>query len=330
MTTVTPLRALALLLALPLTAHAHPLAPALLDVEELAGGRAVVTWKQPALRVPGARAVPELPGCHPVSAAETIPDQASVVVRWTVDCGPAGLVGQRVGVAGLETAETDALLRLRLADGRLVQQVLRPRTPSVVVPSRPRRLDVVVDYARLGIEHILSGPDHLLFVLGLVLLVPTLRLLATTITAFTIGHSITLSLAVLDLARVPAGPIEVLIALSVLVLAIELARPAAKPTLMRRFPWVMALSFGLLHGLGFAGALRAAGLPAGEIPLALFSFNLGIEMGQLAFVLAALGLRAALRRLALPLPGWAAWAPVYVMGSLAAFWCFERAAAVLH
>src|SRR5262249_26247286 len=174
-------------------------------------------------------------------------------------------------------------------------------------------LRVLHDYTRLGVEHILSGADHLLFVLGLVLLAPALGAVARTVTAFTVGHSVTLSLVVLGALTVPAGPAELLIALTVLVLAVELTRTHA--SLLGRRPWAMAAGFGLLHGLGFAGALRETGLPLGDIPLALFAFNLGIEAGQLAFVAALLLGARALARWRWPV--WSRLVPVYTMGSLA-------------
>ncbi len=318
-------------LGMAVAAAAHPLAPALLDIEELDTGRLAVTWKTSALRAPGADVRPALPpSCQTGTPVEVAQDGDSVTLRWVAECADAPLVGQRFGVEGLGAAKIDALLRVRLTDGRVVQHGLRAAAPSVVVPERPRRLDVVASYARLGSGHILTGPDHLLFVIGLLLLCATTRLLVETITAFTVGHSITLSLAVLDIARVPTGPTEALIAASVLVLAAELAREVPAPTLMRRFPWAMALVFGLLHGLGFAGALREIGLPSGEIPLALFAFNAGIEIGQLAVVGAVLGARRVLAGLPWRPPRWAGWLPAYVMGSLAALWCLQRAADLMR
>jgi len=220
-------------------------------------------------------------------------------------------------------------VRVTLADGRLVQGVASPGNLLIAVPPRPRALDVMRDYARLGVAHILTGPDHLLFVFGLVLLAGTTRRLLATVSAFTLGHSITLTLAALGFVDVPSGPIEVAIAASVLALAVELARPPG-PTLIRRRPWLMAGAFGLLHGLGFAAALREAGLPAGEIPLALLSFNVGIEVGQLLFVLAVLALWRAAGRLPDRMPPWARRVPVYGMGSLAGYWWLERALALLR
>jgi hydrogenase/urease accessory protein HupE len=179
----------------------------------------------------------------------------------------------------------------------------------------------------MGIGHLLTGWDHLAFVLGLVLLVGDWRRLLGTVTSFTLGHSLTLSLAALGFVRLPAGPIEAAIALSILILAVELAH-RDRPSLLGRRPWLMAASFGLLHGLGFAGALAQVGLPVREIPLALLSFNVGIELGQIAFILAVLGLSFALSPLLRRLPAWTTAVPTYCIGSLAAFWLFQRLAAL--
>jgi hydrogenase/urease accessory protein HupE len=197
--------------------------------------------------------------------------------------------------------------------------VLRAREPALTIPDREAHLGLASRYVALGVEHILSGYDHLLFVFGLLLLAVDLRALIATITAFTLGHSVTLTLAALDVARVPAAPVEVLIAFSIFVLAVELARidPTRDATFARRRPWLMALVFGFLHGLGFAGTLRAAGLPAGAVPTALFGFNVGIELGQLAFVLTVLAISA-----------WTHALPAYAIGSLAACWMIERARAL--
>ncbi len=313
---------LAAVTALCGTVAAHPLAPVLLEVRELGDGRAAVAWKTPLLRPRGMVLAPALPpACRAHDGPRTAEEGGGRVTRWTAECGP--LVGAQVGIDGL-SGPVVGLVRVVLADGRVVQAVVSARQPLLAVPERPGPWDVVRSYLRLGVEHILTGPDHLLFVVGLVLLAGTLRRVLGTVSAFTLGHSVTLSLAVLGVTAVPVRAVEVAIALSVLALAVELAREAGSATAMRRHPWVMAFAFGLLHGLGFAGALRDAGLPAGEVPLALLAFNLGIELGQLAFVGAVLG---AGRLLAPALPVWARRAPAYVIGTLAAFWCFERAAA---
>ena len=309
-------------------ARAHGLEPALLALRETAPGIYAVTWKSSKIRLPGTNLAPRLPArCKAVGAGEEIDLGDRTEVRWTIDCGADGIAGETVGVEGLEVARISALLILEHADGTNVQTVLNARAPALVVPVQPSAWTLLRAYVTLGIEHILTGPDHLLFVLGLLLLVPTTRLLVETVTAFTVGHSITLSAAVLGLAHVPSRPIEVLIAASVLLLAVELARDDARDTLLRRFPWLAALAFGLLHGFGFAGALEEAGLPQSAVPTALFAFNVGIELGQLAFVFAVLGVTATLTRVA---GGRGVrrtrHAVVYAMGILSAYWVLERSA----
>ena len=308
-------------------AHAHPLAPALFELSEAANGQVDVLWKRSSLAVPGSRIEPVAPpDCPVVEETRAEKQGVAVLLRWRIDCGETGLVGRTVRVDGLGPAKIDTLVRIELADGRQIQRVLRRAEPEMVVPAKASRWQVFLDYMKIGFDHILSGADHLLFVFGLFLLCATTKALIQTVTSFTVGHSITLSLAALGYANLPSGPIEVLIAASVLVLAVELAREEAEPTLMRRYPWPMALVFGLLHGMGFAGALREVGLPQGEIPIALFSFNVGIELGQLAFVLVLAACVPLLRRLPIPLPHRVA---VYAMGTMAAFWMFQRIAGVL-
>ncbi len=318
---------LALVTCVPV-AFAHPLSPSLLAITEQPDGMFAIAWKTPILRLPGVDLRPVLPAdCTPTRPATTEDAADSVTARWTVDCGATGLVGREIAIEGLNTRATDVMLSITLANGRSLQSVLRAREPTFTVPADERTIDVIRRFLLLGAEHIATGFDHLLFVFGLLLLVAGPRQLIATVTAFTLGHSMTLALATLDLSPLPVGPIEVLIAASIYVLAVELARGATpSPSLMQRSPWLMALVFGLLHGLGFAGALRNAGLPAEAIPLALVSFNVGIELGQLAFVVGVV----AFTRLAAPvlrtLPTWASAIPIYAMGSLAAFWTFERIA----
>lgn len=309
-------------------AGAHPLAPSLLDLREASPGRITALWRRPQLLRVGVRLEPVLPGrCRTVEPPVETSEGAAQVTRWTVDCGPAGLTGGTVAVRGLAEAGSDALLRVELADGRRVQAVLRAAAPSFVLPPAQRVTSVAAGYLRLGIEHLLTGWDHLAFVLGLILLVGGWRRLLGTATAFTLGHSLTLSLAALGLVRLPPGPIEAAIALSILVLAVELAR-RDRPTPFGRRPWLMAAGFGLLHGLGFAGALAQVGLPVREIPLALLAFNVGIELAQIGFIVAVLGLVFALAPLLRRLPAWTMAAPTYVIGTLAAFWMFQRLGAL--
>jgi len=194
---------------------------------------------------------------------------------------------------------------------RSIRWTLRRSIPET---RRPTRTDT------------LTGFDHLLFVLGLILRLRGWRRLVGTITAFTVGHSVTLALATLGVIHVPTRAVEVLIAITIFAVAVELARDRSQwPSWIRRAPWVAAFAFGLLHGLGFAGALAEVGLPPHEIPIALFSFNVGIELGQLAFVAIVLGARRLLVAMPVRWPVAAAQIPAYVIGSLAAYWAVERA-----
>ena len=219
---------------------------------------------------------------------------------------------------------TDVLVRIQTANGAVRTVRLTPSSPSFTVPAHAGPLMVLSAYVGLGIEHILFGVDHLLFVLCLLLLVRGIRNLLATVTAFTLAHSITLAAATLGFIRVPAAPVEATIALSIVFLASELARGDARHTVARSYPWLVAFAFGLLHGLGFAGALAEVGLPQGEIPLALFGFNVGVELGQLAFVATVLSLARLVRLMAWRMPVWASAAAGYAIGSVAAFWVFAR------
>jgi hydrogenase/urease accessory protein HupE len=312
-------------------ARSHPLAPALLEVRERGDGRIDVGWKTPLLRPRGTELSPMLPSrCRTLDTPAISEEGGGVWTRWVADCGAGSLVGERLGITGDGRTGVGAIVRVTLADGRLVEGVVTAARPLLTVPDRPHVGDVVRDYVRLGVEHILAGPDHLLFVFGLVLLAGGGRRLLATVTAFTLGHSVTLTLAALGIVDWPSRLIESAIAASVLALAVELARRPKAPTLMRRRPWAMAACFGLLHGLGFAAALREAGLPPGEIPLALVSFNVGIEIGQLAFVAVVLALRAGVRRVPGGVPLWVKQASVYAMGSLAAAWWIERTVGIVR
>jgi len=322
---------LALIALASLPARAHRLAPSLLSVEERADGTLDVLFKTPLQRPAGIDLAPVLPeACAETGEPRVERDAASVTLHFAARCEGADLVGARFSVTGLAASGTNALLRVALADGRRVQAVLHAGQPSFAIPARATPWTVFRDYLRLGAGHIASGFDHLLFVFGLMLLADGARRLVATVTAFTVGHSITLSLAALGVVRFPSALIEVVIAATILLLALELARPDDRPdTALRRRPWLVACGFGLLHGFGFAGALAEIGLPEGEIPMALFSFNVGIELGQLVFVAAVLAARALVAPVLSGAPAWLLRAPVTAMGALASYWCLDRAAGLL-
>jgi len=313
---------------LPCLALAHALAPSLLSLEETEAGLVEATWKTPLKRVPGSNLVPELPPhCRQLGEGRSRVEGTAAILHWTLDCSPEGLVGHEVGVTGIAGSRADVLLRVSLLDGRSYREVLNAQRSRARVPEQQSRLSVMRSYLVMGAEHLLGGADHVLFVLALFGIVGWGRSLFWTITSFTVGHSLTLSLATLGVVRFPSGLAEALIAFSIVLAAVELARPE-RAGLLRRRPWFMALGFGLLHGLGFAGALSEVGLPAGEIPMALFSFNVGIELGQLALIAVAAAVALAWRRWAIPLPLPARVVAAYGIGSLAAYWMWERLAAI--
>jgi HupE / UreJ protein len=320
---------LALLAALLLASQgssAHEVRPAFLDLSETTPNLFLMTWKVPALGEFRLGITPRLPpSCHVVGELTSMQAGGALIEHGRVGCDPE-LAGQTIAVNGLDATMTDVLVRIQTADGAVRTARLTPSSPSFTVPAQAGPMMVLSAYIGLGIEHILFGVDHLLFVLCLLLLVRAIRNLLATVTAFTLAHSITLAAATLGFIQVPAAPVEATIALSIVFLASELVRGGARHTVARSYPWLVAFAFGLLHGLGFAGALAEVGLPPGEIPLALFAFNVGVELGQLAFVTAVLLLARLIRMMEWRVPVWASGAVGYAIGSVAAFWVFARLA----
>jgi hydrogenase/urease accessory protein HupE len=248
-----------------------------------------------------------------------------VIVRGTLAC-PGGIAGKTISIAGLEATITDVLVRVEHADGRLESYLLRPTSASVTLGGNTGGLaERALGYAQLGFQHILLGVDHLLFVLGLMLIVANRWMLVKTLTAFTVAHSITLALATLGHASAPLVPLNAAIALSILFLGPEIVRAwRGETSFTIRHPWVVAFAFGLLHGFGFASGLSAMGLPKDEVPLALLLFNVGVELGQLVFVLLVVLLERAFRILLLRWPLAVQRMPGYLVGTLGAFWTIQR------
>jgi hydrogenase/urease accessory protein HupE len=311
-------------------AAAHEVRPAFLQVTQNADGRVDVLFKQPSTTTMAVRLEPDISGGLLSAPPASIEAGMGYQVRnWRgLDAGASGLGGRQLSVHGLDRSITDALVVVRYADGHELQQLLTPARTSMSLDVRGDGLPVAT-YLKLGITHILTGYDHLLFVLGLVLLVRGVGTLLKTITAFTIAHSITLAATALGVLHVRPAQIEALVALSILFVAVELANAyRGRTSITQRWPWVIAFSFGLLHGSAFAGALAEIGLPRSNIPLALFLFNAGVEIGQLIFVIVVLAILFAVKRVRLPLS--ASWmpalvqAPTYVIGAFASFWFFER------
>ena len=216
-------------------------------------------------------------------------------------------------------------MRLHHADGRLESHLLRPTTPSVTLGGVTSAGARALGYVQLGVQHILLGVDHLLFVLGLMLIVSDRWTLVKTITSFTLAHSITLAIATLGYASAPLPPLNAAIALSILFLGPEVVRTwRGETSFTIRHPWVVAFAFGLLHGFGFASGLTSMGLPKAEIPLALLLFNVGVELGQVAFVLLVILLERSFRVLEVRWPRWVAHFPGYAVGTLGAYWTIQR------
>jgi hypothetical protein len=325
----------AALLASP--ALAHRLSPAFFGLTETAPGVYAVQWKVSISGGLAAALEPKIPqGCSLTGEVRTYVMNEDVRFQHgTMSC-PGGIGGRELRIDGLELTQTDVLLRVDYLDGSASNQRLTPAEPSVVIPARPSAAEVIRTYTVLGIGHILGGVDHLLFVLALLLLVRGLGRLVATVTAFTLAHSVTLAAATLGFVHVPSAPVEATIALSILFLASELARQPLRPEarasagadLTARFPWLVAFSFGLLHGFGFAGALSEVGVPQKAVPLALLFFNVGVEIGQLLFIASVLVLGWIIRRAALRTPAWWPRAAAYAIGSVAAFWVVQRTAAI--
>lgn len=305
--------------------RADVLQPGYLELTETAPDTWTIVWKAPILGGIAVRARPSLPGWCRVSRGEPRLQAAALVETLQAKCSRP-LANGRVGLAGLERGYTDALLRIAPLGEPVMAERLTPEAPYITVPARPDRWEVLRTYLGLGIEHILTGWDHFLFVLCLVLLIRRGWQVAKTVTAFTLAHSLTLAATTLGLFTIPRRPVEICIALSIVFLAVEIVKEdPAHPRLTARVPWLVAFAFGLLHGFGFAAALAEIGVPQSDVPAALFSFNVGVEIGQLAIVTLGFAVIALVRRFAAQAEVRLRHVAAYLIGSTAAFWMIQRA-----
>ena len=315
----------ATLLAAP-AAQAHETRPAYLEITETAPGQFSVLWRTPVLagmRLPLVLKLPDEAQNLKEPIVQELAD--SLVERRWIDAGPHGLAGKRIEFVGLQVMITDVLVRLTMLDGRTWTTIARPAQPWVEIAASQTWWEVIGTYIVEGVRHILFGADHLLFVLGLLLIVPDRWILLKTVTAFTVAHSITLAIATLGYAAAPAPPLNAAIALSILFLGPEIVRTwRGETSFTIRHPWVVAFAFGLLHGFGFASALTSAGLPRQELPLALVSFNGGVELGQLSFIALILALERSFHVLDMRWAPWVQALPGYTVGTLGAFWTVQR------
>lgn len=313
------------LLAAAGAARAHETRPGFLELREKQPGTYDLLWKRPSggeIEIFIAPVVPA--GCRLDAPGQQQLTPGAVVVRGTLTCD-GGIAGKTLAIDGLETTITDVLVRVHHADGRLESRLLKPNEPSVTLGATTTAWQRSGSYLTLGIQHILLGVDHLLFVLGLLLIVTDRVMLVKTITSFTVAHSLTLALATLGHHSAPMVLLNAAIALSILFLGPEIVRRRRGETSFTiRHPWVVAFAFGLLHGYGFATGLSAMGLPQAEIPLALLLFNLGVEAGQIAFVVVVLLLQRSFRTLEIRWPRAVEALPCYAVGTLGAYWTIQR------
>ena len=307
------------------SAHAHEVRPGYLELRQSAAERFDVFWKVPARGKLKLGIYARLPkSCTALSPVVSTTSGGAFTDRWTVTCA-GGLTGRSIAIDGLSNTFTDVLARIERLDGTSQVARLTPDVPSLVVEAEPEWRQIAGTYLGFGVEHILLGIDHLLFVLALLLLVKGWRRLVATVTAFTVAHSLTLAAATLGYVHIPQRPVEAVIALSIVFVAAELVRLGrGQASLTQRWPWLIAFAFGLLHGFGFAGALSEIGLPQQAIPLALLFFNIGVELGQLLFIAAVVAAGALARRIVAPLPTWTPQLSAYAIGAVAAFWTIER------
>jgi len=329
----TPLVVLVLLAAFTSGAYAHEVRPAYLELHQTAAESYSALWKVPGLGDNLRLGIyVELPaGCTNLTEPRASMLNNAYSERWSLKCA-GGLTGGTINIAGLAATATDVLVRLERLDGTTQVTRLTPSAPSFVVEAAPRAWQVARTYLVLGVEHILGGIDHLLFVLALLILVKGTRRLIATVTAFTVAHSLTLAGATLGFVHMPGPPVEAAIALSIVFVAAEIIHSRqGNAGLTEKFPWVVAFTFGLLHGFGFASALSEVGLPQAAIPVALLFFNVGVEIGQLLFIVSVFAVIALVRRFArrsgISQPAWAWRVPPYAIGSMAAFWIIQRVAA---
>lgn len=308
-------------------ANAHETRSAYLEMTQTGAETYDIFWRVPArgdLRLGIYVRLPD--DCQATSAIRGgIVDSVSLE-RWSIRC-PDSLTGKAISIDGLSSTMIDVLVRMVRMDGKTQTTRLTPGSPSFVVEATPSTLQAAVSFLQIGIEHILLGIDHLLFVLGLLLIVDGRMRLVKTITAFTVAHSLTLAIATLGYARIPVPPLNAAIALSILFLGPEIVRVwRGESSLTIRHPWVVAFLFGLLHGFGFASGLSEMGIHGSELVFGLLMFNVGVEAGQIGFVVIILFLMDSFRTLEIRWPTWAEYLPGYLVGTLGAFWTIQRVA----
>ena len=323
---IIPVFICTMFIMVPLVSLAHEMRPALLQIKQTGTNNYEVLWKIPRIGNEVISIKPEFPSWFSVQQKMPANESGTGALYTFNATGTRDIHGMPISIKGIETTMVDVLVQVELLNGEQYSFIIQPGEKKETIPFAYSALDTIKGYILLGVKHIMLGMDHLLFVLALLLITKGTRRLLVTITAFTIAHSITLSLSALGHLSLPGPPVEAVIALSIVFLAMEIILDQqGKATLTSRKPWVVAFTFGLLHGLGFASALTAVGLPQTHIPLALAFFNVGVELGQLFFIAIMLLLIKAIS-IKKDWPVFVKKIPAYAIGSMAAFWLIERVA----
>jgi len=307
-------------------ACAHESQPGVVDITQLDEQRYQVVWKAPIYYGKPHPAHLVLPDSWQIVAPVTqFATRDAHITTKIITADKSHFNGATLHFPNLEKTITDVLVRTVLKDGTEFTAIASPTRPQVTLRGERNWYQTSTEFLTLGLHHILLGIDHLLFVLGLMLIVKSNFELFKTITSFTLAHSITLGLATLGYASIPLPPLNASIALSILFLGPEIVKARRGQTsLTIQYPWIVAFAFGLLHGFGFASGLSTTGMPKTELPLALLSFNIGVELGQIGFVVLSLSLLWAFKVLSVQWPKWVTWLPGYIVGSLGAYWTIQR------
>lgn len=309
--------------ALPLASQAHPLAPGLFALTETTSNQFQGIWKLPNKTAEQGRLYPIFPEhCKLADLQAPVAAGTGRSQSFQLHCDRP-LTGQTLGVEGMSASGSGVLLRINFNDGQVVHQMLNSQSAELQVPDKQTALGIFSRYIVLGIEHLVLGIDHVLFVITLALLVGWTRQLIWTITLFTVGHSVTLSLAALGMISFPIGLVEAMIALSIAWAAAEVINKDSQGLLKKR-PWLMSGGFGLLHGMGFASALSAIGLPQQALVLSLAAFNIGIELGQLMIIALFFALVGLAHKVHASVPGPLRSATCYTIGIVGSLWFWQR------
>jgi hydrogenase/urease accessory protein HupE len=313
---------------LPYISKAHEMRPALLQIKQKSTNEYAILWKIPRIGNQVISISPKFPEWFVVKQSQPPTESGSGALYTFKATSTKDIHGMAFTIAGIEETIVDVLVQVDLLNGDQFSFMLQPASKNAKIPEQSSAMDTINGYFSLGVKHIWMGIDHLLFVFALLIItLGNTRRLLFTVTSFTIAHSITLSLAALGYVGLPGPPVEATVALSIVFLAVEIIRgQQGVPTLTSKKPWLVAFVFGLLHGLGFAGALNETGLPQQHIPLALGFFNIGVEAGQIAFITVVLIIMKIIQQKKY-WPTWVKKLPAYGIGSIAAFWLIERVAA---